>query len=327
MTRIADDLPDDDVRGRALRGDETSHADVTGPRLLDEVQRWVVTLGPQPFFLFLHMWDVHYDYIPPPGYAERFDPDYTGTLTSVGLARSPEIHAGMPPRDLQHLVALYDGEIRFTDEILGRVLAELDRVGRLADALVVVTADHGEEFFEHGGKGHRRTLFEEVVRIPLVVRWPGRIEPGLVIDDPVRIVDVMPTLLSLAGVELPVAVQGRDLTPLLDGGALPDEPALLDLNRRRRPMQGLRTRSGKLVVEAGRAALYDLVRDPQERRPRRRETELLAAARRELEGRLTAAQAFRDGLAARGTVEIPLDHDMRERLEALGYLEGSPANP
>ncbi|HET6304872.1 MAG TPA: sulfatase [Myxococcota bacterium] len=324
MTRLADDVPEGELRAQALGGAETAHADVTGPRLLEEAERWLATLDEAPFFLFLHLWDVHYDYIPPPGYAERFDPDYTGTLTGAGMLHDPALRAGMDPRDLAHLVALYDGEIRYTDEVLGKVLDGLDRRGRLANALVVVTADHGEEFFEHGGKGHRRTLFEEVVRVPLVVRWPGRVEAGRVVEDPVRLVDVMPTLLALAGVELPVAVQGRDLGPLLRGETLPEAPALLELRRPRRHLRALRTAERKLVSDArGRSLLFDLVRDPREAHPLRAR-EVVAEARRELDRTLEAALGFRDGLASRGAVGTPLDREMRERLEALGYLDASP---
>jgi arylsulfatase A-like enzyme len=326
MTRIADDLPDDEVRGSAR---DASHADVTGPRLLEEVRGWLGTLGSGPFFLFVHMWDVHFDYIPPPGYAERFDPDYAGSANFTDLPRNPEVHAGMPQREREHLVALYDGEIRFTDEVLGKLLAELDRHGRFADALVVVTADHGEEFFEHGNKGHRGTLYDEVVRIPLVIRWPGHIGPGLVIEEPVQIVDLMPTLLALAGVELPVAVQGRDLSPLLEGGEISPAPALLDLQRgRHNRLQGLRTRENKLLVSSpGGTVLFDLVRDPRELHPRREPHDALEAARLELEGRLAAARAFRDGLGERGGIPTPIGREMRERLRSLGYLEAPTPAP
>jgi arylsulfatase A-like enzyme len=137
-------------------------------------------------------------------------------------------------------------------------------------------------------------------------------------------VDVMPTVLALAGVELPVAVQGRDLGPLLRGGTLPEEPALLDLRRPRRHLRGLRSAERKLVSDArGPARLFDLVRDPGEVRPLRG-SEAVVEARRELDRTLEAARSFRDGLASRGAVATPLDRDMRERLEALGYLDAPP---
>jgi arylsulfatase A-like enzyme len=134
----------------------------------------------------------------------------------------------------------------------------------------------------------------------------------------------MPTLLALAGVAPPVAMQGRDLGPLLRGGTLPEAPALLDLRRPRRHLRGLRSAERKLVSDArGRSQLFDLARDPGERRPLRAR-EAVAEARRELDRSLEAAQSFRDGLAARGAVRTPLDREMRERLEALGYLDASP---
>ena len=131
------------------------------------------------------------------------------------------INAGMPARDLRHLIALYDAEIRFTDDTLGRLLSLLEKRGRLNNTLVVITADHGEEFFEHGGKGHQRTLFDEVV------------------PDQVRLIDVMPTQLAMAGVEHPPQMQGRDLTPLLRGGHLPPVAAMSELLVDGRAMRSL----------------------------------------------------------------------------------------
>ena len=159
-----------------------SFADITGPLTLEKTEAWIDTLDSRPFFLFVHLWDVHYDYIPPGEYARMFDPDYSGTLDPRMMLRNASIRPGMPERDLQHLIALYDGEIRYTDDNLARLLAELDRVGRLDSALIVVTSDHGDEFFEHGQTGHQKTLYDEVLRIPLVIRWPGKIQRRVVDD-------------------------------------------------------------------------------------------------------------------------------------------------
>jgi hypothetical protein len=119
-------------------------------------------------------------------------------------------------------------------------------------------------------------------------------------------------------------MQGRDLGPLLRGETLPEAPALLELRRPRRQLRGLRSAGRKLVSDArGRSLLFDLVRDPGEVRPLRG-SEAVVEARRELDRTLEAAQSFRDGLASRGAIATPLDREMRERLEALGYLDASP---
>ena len=107
-----------------------------------------------------------------------FDPDYKGTISTQNFMSNRAIHPYMDQRDLQHVLALYDGEIRFTDDILGQILAELERSGRGQQALIVVTSDHGEEFFEHGSKGHQRTLFDEVIKVPLIFSWVARHKRG-----------------------------------------------------------------------------------------------------------------------------------------------------
>ena len=88
-----------------------------------------------------------------------FDPDYTGDVTGVGFMDDPTINRNMPRRDLEHLLALYDGEIRYTDDHLGQLFDLLAERGILDETIIVVTADHGDEFFEHGGKGQRRNAF------------------------------------------------------------------------------------------------------------------------------------------------------------------------
>ena len=326
MTRIADDVTGRDVRAEALGGEETSHGDITGPRLLEEVEGWLDQVSEDPFFLFLHMWDVHYDYIPPQRLVEAFDPDYQGSITGRGMMHNQAISAEMDQRDLEHLLALYDGEIRFTDEILGQVLERLDARGRLEGTLIVVTADHGEEFFEHGGKGHRRTLFDEVLRVPLVVYWPGHVAPGQVIEDQVRIIDVSPTLLSLAGVASTGQLQGRDLTALLTGQTLEPAPALGELRRRRGILWTLRTNAEKaLLAPDGRFVRFDLSRDPSEKRALAGRDPAGRASRRRLEAAIASAE---EASASSGGVPIALPGEIRKQLEELGYLEeASPTAP
>jgi arylsulfatase A-like enzyme len=115
---------------------EESHSAVTSPRLVKEamiwLHRWVENERP-PFFIFLHMWDVHYDYIPPAPYDRMFDANYDGDITSRNFSFNPDIRPDMDPRDLQHLIALYDGEIRYTDSHIGRIVTLLEEFGVLED--------------------------------------------------------------------------------------------------------------------------------------------------------------------------------------------------
>ena len=241
MTTLPDEASYKAVRFESRNPHGVAHVDITGPRTLKEFKQWLAKADDRPMFVFLHFWDVHYDYIPPKKYIEMFDPDYKGTIGSQNFMWNKAIHPYMAPRDLEHVKALYDGEIRFTDDVLGEILAELKRSRRSHEPLIVFTADHGEEFFEHGGKGHQRTLFDELVKVPLIFSWPGYLRKGVVPSQQVRLIDVMPTILALAGVKLETEVQGRDISMLLEGDSLPEQSALCEILVDRRKVRAVRT--------------------------------------------------------------------------------------
>lgn len=186
--------------------------------------RWLRAPRRPRFFLFLHFWDVHYDYVPPAPYDAMFDPDYRGPVGGANFMQNPAVRAGMKARDLEHLLALYDGEVRWVDDQIGRLLAALAEAGFAENTAVIVTGDHGDEFFEHGGKGHQRTLYREVLHVPLIVRVPG-VPASAAVDAPVGLVDLLPTVLGLFGAELPAGIDGTSLLPLLSGGRAPQPAA------------------------------------------------------------------------------------------------------
>ena len=152
----------------------------------------------RPFLLFLHYNDVHSDYIPPAPYDRKFNPGYEGTITAEGYPHNKRINRRMPPADLAQIKALYDGEIAWTDQAIGRVLDRLDELGLADDTIVLVTSDHGEGFFEHNGKEHHYGLYDELVNIPFIVRYPVTVPAGQRISHGVSQADIAPTLLELA---------------------------------------------------------------------------------------------------------------------------------
>jgi arylsulfatase A-like enzyme len=190
--------------------------DEPAPVVTDLAIRWLGEHRRDRFFLFLHYWDVHYDYIPPAPYDTMFDPDYRGAITGENFMFNRAVRASMAPRDLQHLLALYDGEVRWVDDHIAKIVRFLEEAGLYENTLLIVTADHGDEFFEHGYKGHRRTLYREVAQVPLIIRGPG-VRRGAVVDVPVSLVDIMPTVLELAGERAPAGVDGISLVPWLSG--------------------------------------------------------------------------------------------------------------
>lgn len=150
-----------------------SHRDSSARVVTDLLLEELAAAGGEkrPFFLFAHYFDAHYDYVPPAPFDRELDPDYAGAVDGGDFVRRLAAPAA-GARDLAHLRALHAGELAWTDAQIGRVLDELERRDLAANTLIVVVSDHGDEFLEHGGFGHRRTLYQEVVRVPVIVRWP-----------------------------------------------------------------------------------------------------------------------------------------------------------
>ncbi|MGH7856583.1 MAG: sulfatase family protein, partial [Candidatus Binatia bacterium] len=238
------------------------------------------------------------------------------------------IHPGMDPRDLEHVIALYDGEIAFTDEHVGRIVDLLGELDLSEDTIVAVTADHGDEFFEHGRKGHRKNLYDETLRVPLVFRYPRKLPAGLRVDRAVRLTDVAPTLLGLAGIAPPPSWGStvrsgsgspRDLTSWTVASETESLPALFAFGELEDRLASLRTDRFKLVIhlKGGTAELYDLLSDPGERRNlAERDRETRSSLELELLGwrrQFDVGDSF--------TEPVELSPEQVERLRALGYVE------
>jgi len=307
-----------------------SHQDVTGPVVAERVEGWIDGDARQPFFLFVHLWDPHYDYIPPPPYDTRFDPTWKGDFDFGNVEFNTAIAPDMPARALRHLVALYDGEVASTDAVVGRIIAGLEQRGWLDGTLVALTADHGEEFFDHGGKGHMTTLFEEVLHVPLVFRLPGRVRAARRSDAIVGAVHLMPTILGIAGVSPGPEAVGKDLSAHLAG----DEPppglwAFAELSLRRRfPLYAARIGDRKYLAEvtatsplALNLSYFGLGSDPEEQHPRPAADdeghafeERLRAHVAELATVRAALPREKDGAVAE------ISEETKRQLRALGYV-------
>jgi len=262
---------------------ERSAAEVTD-RALEWLER-----APRPFFLWVHYYDPHHDYRPPPPFAERF-------------ASSP-----------------YDGEIAYVDGQLGRLLDGLERGGSHRETLILVTSDHGESLGEHGESTHAYTLYDAVLRVPLILAGPG-VPRGRVVESVVRTVDVAPTLLALAALPPLAEADGEPLLAhLVDGPPPPERLAYAETLATRidqgwSPLFAARSRR-HLFVRAPRAELYEVSEDPAQLE------NLLESdsdrVRSEMEG---LARALEERMAEREE-QPPLaaDGESLEQLRALGY--------
>lgn len=193
---------------------------VTAEALNEQLFPWLEHHADQRFFLYVHIFDPHWDYSPPEPFASEFIKEgYSGPAdgTYKFLEQYLPRDRLMSQEDLDQVVALYDGEIKWTDHQLGRLFDHLKRLGLWEDTLLVVLADHGEEFQEHQSFHHIRTLYEEVLRVPLLVKLPGGRSVGarLRVPERVRNLDLAPTILDLAGIECPSTFQGESILPLV----------------------------------------------------------------------------------------------------------------
>jgi arylsulfatase A-like enzyme len=342
----------EDLRARVVAGDEAARAEFEAwrqerPEIFDEQRptsgeavteaiSWLDARdGEAPWFLFVHLFDVHDDYVPPPPFDTMFDPEYEGPIDGRRVT-SPDspVRGDMDPRDLEHLKALYDGEIAWVDSQVGRLLDHLDVLDVADDTLVVLTSDHGEEFYEHGNKTHRHSLYQESVLVPLVFRLPGRLPEGRVVEGPTGIVDVVPTVCELLDVPAPPVLSGRSLASVLTGeqenGHSPYVSLLFDFPEAggapTRHVGVHRGTTHSIFVRrpggAGTRVEYDLASDPRELRPGATDAiedpDLYAA----LEELRSAAAAARAAALPRSIDVVALsDADLAE-LAAMGYARG-----
>ncbi|MFT7668589.1 MAG: arylsulfatase A-like enzyme [Planctomycetota bacterium] len=282
--------------------------------------------GDAPFFLYMHFLDPHGPYDPP----AEFRKEYVGNLSTqkkriftgrVGkMLADEEMIQEFSGSDLPFLEALYDGEIRWVDSAVGKMLDALQARGLRERTLVIFTADHGEEFLDHGTVKHGYQVYEESINIPLIVRLPD----GAVGRNSQRIaqhVDLMPTILDLTGLEAPPEVQGSSLRKTLEGvESDADLAAFIGTSWRDIERYAVREGVWKLVghVDQDRMELYNLSVDPAEKLN-------VIADHADIADRLLAAYLENTASIQGVTPEDATgasDPELEKALRAIGYIGG-----
>jgi arylsulfatase A-like enzyme len=277
---------------------------------------WLQSLPPQArYLLFLHTYEVHHPYEPAPALLARVErAGYRGQLpSSISVRLLERINRGrlrIDAADLRHIVATYDAEILSVDRGVADLVRGLARVGRLDEAVVVLTSDHGEEFGEHGRVGwHSHSLYEELLRVPLLIRLPRAFRGGTTVGAPFRLVDLAPTLVALLGEDAPASFEGEDRRELLSGAPERVPAPLAAFGEvEGRSFEGLVAGRWKL---AG-SQLFDLEADPGEHRD-------LASSRPRTKRALESLLRDLAGGAASQGDRAPVSDETRESLRALGY--------
>lgn len=342
---------------------EFDSLDRTQPNWSKSAREYIGRLAPwlhrhrdDPFFVFLHVFDPHAPYESYPPYDtlwvdkdrktehERFyesakefidDPERIGGRI---LFREEVQDAGIDPdKYISVPKDWYDGSIRGMDAEIGKLLEQLKALGLDEKTLVIVSSDHGEQFFDHGGMGHGYTLYSEENHVPFIFRWPGVIPDGIEVTETVRTIDLMPTILELCRLPLPDTAQGRSLVPmLLEGERISPEPAVSEYLLPEHYMQRFPEKSGDILsiilegwklihnIKPGRGQpefeLYNHLKDPLDEHDLSNEfPEIVERLARELKAWKAKAEAAR--LPSKTDHEKNLSPDEIARLRSLGYIK------
>src|SRR5262245_27894198 len=341
-------------------GDPIRFASGSARKLNDHVLPWLEHTDHWPMLLYVHSVDPHEEYEPEDEYLERFaDPEHHPRFREEWsqLLESrppiPGLHVTQANFDatgidsasfIAYASSLYDADISANDDQLELLWEALQADGWGDDLILVVTADHGEEFFDHGATSHGYSLYEEMTHVPLLIHAPGLLPAGKRVTQPVRLLDLFPTLCELLGISPPPGLAGESLVPLMRGaeaGERPifsehrEDPVLRRIGQSPGPMTSLRRGRWKLILnEVGsqlqakpRVELFDLETDPRElvdvadQHP-----EQVARLLPEVEGFIARRKAI-----AGDAESAPLDESSVAELRKLGYLgedeEGASAPP
>jgi arylsulfatase A-like enzyme len=242
------------------------------PSLTKQALQWLNENPEEKFFIFMHCHEPHVPYDPPAEY--RISDDYTWEQMWVGSVLfnqkySQEERAVLYGQDdfRKKVIELYDAEINYVDEILGRFFEKLKEENLYDNTLIVLTSDHGEEFMDHGGWSHG-WLYDESIHIPFILKLPGKYRKynGQVINTQVGHIDMMPTVIDFANLPLgDLLIQGKTLMPLIKGKTSEDKNIFVEKHEK----IGLRTPDRKFIIDQkGEITyeLYDLKKDPKERK-------------------------------------------------------------
>ncbi|MFH2002983.1 MAG: sulfatase-like hydrolase/transferase, partial [Planctomycetota bacterium] len=280
----------------SLKADELVHefnSEITADQVYEKFRHWFDRHGKERFFAWIHFYDPHGPYTPPDEYKGMFAPDFAGA---------------------------YDGEVAYTDHYVGAIVQDLKAKGLLDKTWVILTGDHGEGFGEHEEFGHSIFCYEEMLRVPLIFYSAGTFPENRVEDEPVGLIDIMPTVCDLLKIELPGEIQGRSFADLLKGSGR-EGPASFYFESMHgkeemgwAPLTGLIEGDYKFIF-LPEPELYDLKNNAEET-----ENLFLAEKRRAKELQAKLARLIDTGPTSEQGTRRELTSVDRQHLEALGYV-------
>lgn len=309
-----------------------AHSDITNPEMEELLEDFIRNKRDpeRPFYLFAYFWDIHYDYLPPAPYDTMFVKPEHEFIDVTNYESGNTITRHINENQRQYILSQYKGEIRWTDEHLGRLFKLLKEEGLWDNTVIILTADHGEEFFEHGKKGHKNNLYEESIHVPLIIKYAKEKVTGRDFRL-VSFVDIFPTITDLIGISNSIPNQGVSLLnsrPKLDRQiffellSLWYFPQQKGIIRKENQFYAVRKGENKLhwFMKDNLLQLYHLTEDPLEKENMIFKNPTLTKAlmkeiliwKQEMD---TLSSNFQKGGKAK------LDPKELERLRSLGYIQ------
>ena len=275
----------------------------------------------RPVFAFFHTYEIHLPYSPPLKYRNifgQYDSAIKPNAINVGLFANSANK--LDESDIEFLKARYDGEIRYTDDMLEKIFSELRKINFFDNYLVVITSDHGEEFGEHGGLSHRGSLlYDELLHVPLIMSG-NAIPKGKVVDRMVNSVDIMPTILGLANIEIKIPVEGRNLFSSHRESDGPERQEGMVFAQYRRSSYAVRTQEWKYIQnhKQNTFELFHLFTDPYEKKD---VSDAYPNIRNKFANILSEWKRSRIKMDKLETEKINYSEETLEKLRSLGYLQ------
>ena len=288
---------------------------------INKLLSWLESVRNRKFFLFIHTYDVHSPYSPPVPYFDLYTKgSCAGEHLRTSRAILPELldASKLTLEEIDYIMAVYAGGINYVDEQLGRVFEKLNQLGIDENTLIIITADHGESFKEHGKLGHCGKPYIEEVHVPLIIKGPG-IPKNRIYENFVQHIDIVPTILEILNIPQRKEMQGKSILPLMNNCEI--EEHFTTYSWGGSGAQGpvsLRTRQWTYIMNRnGPDELYDRINDPKEQKNIIEKRPIIAQKlKEELEDFIVLTSEGKSQV----TEEVHIDEELKERLKSLGYL-------
>ncbi len=272
------------------------------------------------FFIMVHYFDPHMTYDPPASHKGRYTAGYKGKLRSPLMFKPDELRYNsvkLSDQDKRFIIGLYDEEVSFTDQQLGRFISGLKQRGLYDDSLIIVTADHGEEHWDHGSFEHGHTLYQELLHVPLLIKYPGNRDAGRKVGGIASIIDIFPTILDYLGLDQLPQFQGISLYDLQDPQELYSRDLFIEENEFGPRLRGMIRGPAKTILnrEDNTYMLFDLDTDPLEQEDLASDP---GSSQTTVSEQLKMIRALPD---LKNVQQMKLDQKERDALRSLGYLK------